>query len=118
MYSTRLVFTRHSLASNLIQSYSQNSFNHENREKHGIWKRMNLRLEDAQRSLDEKRQSLEKEKTGSKRLSPDTKRKIDDFLDSKKHLDKREELVKQAFQVGFFDDAKGTVVIFLNLRSC
>lgn len=108
MYSTRLVFTRHCVTSNLIQSYSQNAFNHDNRENHGLLKRINLRLEEAKRSLDESRQTLEKERLDSKRLSPHTKKKIDDFLDSKKHLERREELVKKAFQVGYFDDAKGT----------
>lgn len=95
------------MTNNLIQSYSQNAFNHDNRENHGLLKRMNQRLEEAKRSLDESRQTLEK--MDNKRLSPNTKKKIDDFLDSKKHLEKRQELVKQAFEIGFFDDAKEVV---------
>lgn len=68
--------------------------------------------------MDESRKTLENERLESKRLSPDTKKKIDDFLDSKKHLERREELVKNAFQVGYFDDAKGNYCLILTARGC
>lgn len=107
MYSTRLVFTRPCISTNLIQSYSQSAFNHDNKEKQGILKRINLGLEDVQRSMDESRKVLEKSRLESNKRNPKIINKMNDFLDPKKHLQKREELAKKAFQIGFFDDAKG-----------
>jgi hypothetical protein len=94
----------------MIQCYSQSAFNHDKKDQ-GLLKRINLGLEDAKRSMDESRQLLEKEKIESKKLNPQLKKKMDDFLDSKKHLERREELAKKAFKVGFFDDAKGKSLV-------
>jgi hypothetical protein len=60
--------------------------------------------------MDESRHLLEKERIENKRLNPLFKKKMDDFLDSKKHSERREALAKKAFKVGFFDDAKGEIV--------
>jgi hypothetical protein len=109
MNTTTRIFTKHCAFPSQYQSILHySSFNFQDQEKPAIFQRIDA-------SLEKQRKKLETEMIGAqytKRLTPEMKKKYTDFLNMDKTLETRHQLMQQAFEQGYFDDAKGIPIFY------
>jgi hypothetical protein len=116
MYSTRLLFSRHlphhyqsiqqfsSLNPNLKEPVEQ-------QKKQSIFNRIDSSLEKQRQKLEQDLLSMYQSGHHSKRLTPEMKKKYQDFLSMEKTMQQRHHLMQEAFQKGYFDEAKEIIKV-------